>query len=1265
MHRFALPLLLLLAAAAAAADDLALPPLLATGPLPDPAAVAADAAGVTAEGYPDADTVLVDDLVREAYRPDGTAESLDDEYTKILTEKGRRENAVRSFFFLAAYGTVTVSRVEIVKPDGRRVAVDPAANSRVAIDAGQMGANIFDPNMKFLQLSVPGLEVGDLLHLTAIRTRHKSHVPDTWADGTPLEGDMPVRRFTYEVLSPAARPLRHVLLRAPVSNRVTATTATLPDGRTLRRWVARDVPQVFPEPGMPPLDTVVQRVVLSTAADWPTISRWYWELCRPRLDAVTPAMHATVSNLVAGAAGRAERLRRLFTFVSQQVRYAGITVEAVAPGYEPHDVCLTFDSRSGVCRDKAALLVAMLRLAGLDAFPVLINVGGKLDAEAPLPWFNHAIVGVARPDGGYDLMDPTNESTRDPFPSYLGNRSYLVASPAGDPLRVSDVAPAARNLVRIASRGSLGDDGALSLDATLAFDGINDTAYRGRFLRQKPEERRRFFEGLLKARLPGAEIGAFRLTPDDLLDTTQPLAAALSARVPDAPVAGDGASLLALPWLGPGVGLVNTLLDGATLRQRRYPYVSELACGVEETIAIGLGPGRGAPRQLPAAARFARSGTEFELQAAVSNNTLHARYRHLLLQPEYSPAEYADLKQCLRDIEYAGRQRVVFAGPPAAPQADARVLADDLVVELASAREWTATRTVVRQVLTYNGRKRNAEIKMPFNPAWQTAELVEATVSNLDGRVRTVAPEAINLMDQEWVGAAGRYPAGRVRAVTLPGVETGSVIRFVVRRTQRDAPFFSLEQNFGGFDPVARASLEVIAPRGLALAADTRHGELLRATCRTNGAAVVRRWEAGPLPAAQAEEHLPPWFAWRPAVLLSAGDWARYSRDVRRAFERALDDDRAARRRGRELARGLRDPLARLAAVRNDLATAVREAGPGFTDLPLACLGGADRTLAEGYGHGADRAILLTAMLRAAGLDADPVLVSAAPRLPAALFDPLFAAPQPGLFGDVLVEVEIGGRTLYLNDTGQYDEPGATGHDRHPFLALDGGTGRIAVEPGRRDRRVAEWTLDLAADGRAAIAVTNRYFGMACGEFRQQTLEMPPEERDRFFQALVAQVSQSAKPVGGLVTQTDAYPPWRAFAVEAERYAVADARTLTVLLPGAAEPLLPLRADRRTGPLQVAEAQASAWRCRVILPPGATGLPVRPQAFDWPLPEGLGRVRLEVECGRQADGRLTVDFLRTTTLEPALLDADLYPALLEINRRLTHPQMRTVLVEMQ
>jgi hypothetical protein len=68
--------------------------------------------------------------------------------------------------------------------------------------------------------------------------------------------------------------------------------------------------------------------------------------------------------------------------------------------------------------------------------------GPKKDPEVPQPFFNHAIVCVKNKDGSSVLMDPTNENSKELFPAYLNNQSYVVATPKGDILRTSTITPA-------------------------------------------------------------------------------------------------------------------------------------------------------------------------------------------------------------------------------------------------------------------------------------------------------------------------------------------------------------------------------------------------------------------------------------------------------------------------------------------------------------------------------------------------------------------------------------------------------------------------------------------------------------------------------------------------------------------------------------------------------------------------------------------------------------------------------------------------------
>ena len=413
----------------------------------DRAQVIKSAAEVTSQVYPNADLVQVDDYTLCEYRPDGTGMLWSDNYMKVLTEKGRREEQAMSFGFVLPYNTVAVKVLELIKADGSVVPVDVAKQSKVMIDRGQMSANIYDPNSKVLQVGIPGVEIGDVVHLVMEQPTLRRYMPDTWDDYQVFESTGCMKHGVYEVRAPKDRPLYHTMLKDPVAGTVKYEKQER-EGQTIHRWEIREVPRYYAEPGMPPAYTVVQRLLVSTLPDWKAVSSWYWRLCQPHLEATTPEMKAQVEKLTEGITDRQKKIEAIFKWVSQQVRYMGITTEGTSPGWEPHDVKMTFENRHGVCRDKAALLAAMLRLAGFEAYPVLIQAGPKKDGEVPNVQFNHAITAVRNDNGSYQLMDCTDESTKDLLPSYLCDCSYLVAHPQGETLQTSPIVPQARGLDR-------------------------------------------------------------------------------------------------------------------------------------------------------------------------------------------------------------------------------------------------------------------------------------------------------------------------------------------------------------------------------------------------------------------------------------------------------------------------------------------------------------------------------------------------------------------------------------------------------------------------------------------------------------------------------------------------------------------------------------------------------------------------------------------------------------------------------------------------
>ena len=1304
MNKFPLPLLLCTVSIAQAASLDEQPAEIRRISRDD---ILAASAAVTAEAYPDADTVLLDSVTFDRYNPDGTSVTYDDTYTKVLTEKGKRDARTDSLHFNVVYATNEIVAAEVIKPDGTVRPVDLARNSSVMTDTSHMRSNIYDPNDKILRVSYPGLEIGDIVRLAFRRTEYKVRVPDLWSEYQVFENFAPLLRYTYTVSAPDERPIRHFCLRAPVEGTVTNFTAKASEvGRTLHTWEIRNVPQAFPEPNMPALYTVAQRLLLSTAEDWQSLSKWYWNLCKPHLDATTPEMKALVAKIADEAAAKAAAdgtdakaavVRALFTWVSQNVRYMGVTTETEAPGYEPHDVSMTFDNRYGVCRDKAALLAAMLRLAGIDAYPVLIHVGEKRDPEVPMTFFNHAIVGVRNADGSYTLMDPTNESAHDLLPAYLDDKSYLVAHPDGEGLLVSPITPASANMLRARSTGTIDKDGALSLETDISFEGLNDSVYRGHFARLPVEKRRDFFDGLVKRRIAGATLADFAIVPEDLQDTDTPLSVHLSVTADNFPAQGDNAVLVDLPWFSSSLGYVNFLIGATGLEKRRYPLETEMACGVEEEISITIA-NAGAPIALPETISFSTNGVTFlqESGAEPEGNArvLQAKRRFELNLTEYPPEIYLGLKKALRDIEHAKDGRAIFEPYDSADaNADTRLISQDIRYDIASPSCWTTTVTTVREILTYAGKKRHSEMTIGYNPVWQDVELLHATVSNAACVVRAVQPHEINIMDQGWVASAPRYPAGKTMVVSLPGVETGSVIRTSYRVVRRNATFFNFSAVLQGVDPIVDYSVTVDAPTGMVIRTELFGG--VREVSDTKGGRSVRTWSVSNPKTLPREEHLPPAFAYAAAVYGSAGDWSSYADGVAAVLKKAFSPEagREARAKARALCDGLATTPDKVRAIRDFVARDIRLAGPAFTDLPLAA-SPADVTLSDGYGHALDRAVLLVAMLDAIGLDSDVLLVDPLRQLVTergSVEDPRYAFPSPGVFTRPLVAVEPEtGHRAYLNDTDQYATLGVTPSSRSRALRLtrDHITDDLALDiedgaqangdandgqpfatilPERDDLdnfTVYSTATELDSNGDARVTVDTTSYGTGAAYVRRVYQEMTPEELSRHHQELVGGISVAARPAGPLEFDVTNYPAKVSYSVTAPEYAVRTGDTLTLTM-SSLSPVISLRSNSRTLPLGTAATEDVFSTTEVVLPKETEEILLMPPEIDWSY-MGLGHIRRKVTTARrEEDGRLVIrmETSRTNRFR-TILGPEFYPALLEMNRRLASPAQRTVVVRL-
>jgi len=1215
------------------------------------------AAKATPECYPDADLVLIEDLNHLRYEADGTSRYQGEVLFKILTEKGRQKKSSVSMGYNAAYGSLQFIKAQLIKPDGRTVSIDLETQVRETISSGQMGANIYNPSQKTLRLSVPDLETGDILCYSYAGERTKTVAPDTWANWFTLEETEPIIHAVYEVDAPVSRPLIHIALRDELPGTVHSTKNKRGD-RTLYRWEIRDVARMFPEPKMPAPHTVVQRLLLSTITDWESLSKWYWELSKPRLEKTTPEMVSKVRKLTEGITDRQQQIEAIFRFVSQDIRYMGITIEDEAPGYEPHDVSLTFNNRYGVCRDKAALLVSLLRLGGFDAYPVLIYVGPKKDPEVPQPWFNHAITAVRNADGSYQLMDSTDENTRDLLPAYLSDCSYLVASPEGETLQTSPVIPPEKNLLTIEIDAALEEQNIITAKALLSFEGINDTACRGRLARLKPEERKPYFEARLKEALGNATLTRLRITPEEVRDTSCPLSIALHFEIENTIIEGENESLLKVPTLINRFGLLGALLgNGIGLDQRRYPLKTAITCGVSETVRLDLRKSSLRPTVLPEFKTVDTPELFLDRSLESTGTRITSRAGMMLRTVEFSPEQYLELKQTLQTGEQNARKRIVLSPGGFPLAADLATLDETVVYTLYNSNHWKEEKTLRRKVLTYAGKKAAADLKIHYNPAFQLAELHEARVISPDGTVREIDPEKeINLMDAGWVSHAPRYPAEKILVASLPGVEIGSIIetKSTLTTRRRGLPFFSATELFAAHNPIVKKTVRLRLPyKEKIKMLNLKRGSVHRRTSQDDTGHVIHEWSIQNREMITKEDHLPPGWVLSPALLLSNGSIKDYAKTLRGTLRKAAADNELTRAKARELTRK-KNRLEKITLLRDFVDRNIRAAGPGLPSLPLSAITPADQTLTEGYGNTTDRSVLLYALCKAAKLKPRFVLASSLPQnetLATPLIDYLQRAP----FNTLLVAVENDKTVYYLGDSGQYAEPGTLAHRDRPAINLE--TGKLEnPETDLADSTETVYSIDLAENGHVDLIARTSFSGTAFERFHKRFAEFTPEERRRETQDLLSRISQSAEAAGELRTDFT-YPGKLEFATRIADYAIREDHHLYLTLPGGLGNLLNLKTTRRDNPFYIGKPIRKTIAYEIALPEGWKPALI-PETFQVELPQGAGSIEVFAEM---INRKLVI--LQHAEINPALVDTKGYTHLLDLNNRLTQPAARTLLLK--
>jgi hypothetical protein len=612
---------------------------------------------VKASAYPSANSVNVIDDQSVVYQPDGKFTNTTHTATLVLTQAGKEGTATSSIYYTKDAEKIDVLAAQVVKPDGKVIAVSP----KDIQDVEQSGeANIYDPQGRAVKVTFSGLDVGDSSDLTYRLTRNLPTRENYFNDIFSFQAGDPVLEASYTVDGPASLPLTAQIYHADRAGKIDATKQTVGD-RIHYTWRANNVAQLVPETAMD-ASTEMPMLVVTTDPSWQHFSQWWAKLTEPQLVA-TAAIKDKVKELTKDAKTPDDKIKALYDFVAQDIRYRGLGV-GPRTGYTPRKAEETFTSRWGVCRDVSILLTSMLRESGFEAYPVLTNVGDPVLTKIAYDGFNHAIVAMPDGKGGWRYLDPTAKNNASLLPGYEAEQNTLVSTSKGEPLTQIPAMDPSQNLGHATANTIINADGSMTSTIKLETKGMFDLVVRSSAAMMSKDQQREAVESILHRALPEAQLVKFDVS--SALALLSPMEITAEIKVPNAaPKTGDYRLLRSVVTSG-ALGLVEGVLPrllGAD-PTRKYGLDAHLTFQYDQDETIKLPPGIKIVA-LPNPATASSPVSQLDATCTSKDPTTVVCHRSFSLKSRFiDTGAYKQLRASLAAIGQIARQPVILQGGP-------------------------------------------------------------------------------------------------------------------------------------------------------------------------------------------------------------------------------------------------------------------------------------------------------------------------------------------------------------------------------------------------------------------------------------------------------------------------------------------------------------------------------------------------------------------------------------------------------------------------
>jgi len=521
--------------------------------------------------------------------------------------------------FLPQSPPVVTTKLEVarvIQPDGSAIVFNPAKlPAATDCTSGVCGA--------MAMVYLPKARAGCIVEIGyRVRQILNASLPEV-TESIDVQREIPVLATLIEVKVPAKKP-HHVALK----NAETKPEESEEHGRKIYRWTLGPLSAGETLWGDPPRSQWLTWLGISSLPSWDDFALWYRRIANGS-DAIDDTVRKTARDLTAGAETREEKIKRLFEFVSA-LRY--VAVEIGIQGFRPRTPSQVLSNRFGDCKDKANLLIALLRSSGIEADFVLLNRGGATDVSFPSWQFNHAMCFVPGDGRNADLwLDSTDGITPFGFvpPGDAGRQALVFSKDKAGFKTVGG----ANDMSLLADAWDLQQDAAGRWSGTFqrTAQGLAEYQLRQAFHGQPPAQRR---SGIYQI------IGNLWPDCDPSKATVSDVSSLNEAIKVGAQVASDR-TVLPLPDFPWAKGFSDPDRDRPLQINDGQPFTTRQTLRLTYAGAV--------PQPLPAPVQLAAAGQSLSVTwKQIDEHTLERTALVEVKQPVVPPAGYTELRKALR-----------------------------------------------------------------------------------------------------------------------------------------------------------------------------------------------------------------------------------------------------------------------------------------------------------------------------------------------------------------------------------------------------------------------------------------------------------------------------------------------------------------------------------------------------------------------------------------------------------------------------------------